>query len=365
MTWSNYGFTSGMAAAAAVAAAADIISGRTCVNEVIIDAPDNKRRLKIDVAHAEGNRERALARVIKIAGPDRDITDGISVEVEVSVADSGDVTVGGGLGIGRVTRPGLSTPVGAAAINPAPLAHIKRIVRARLPGGATVVVSAPAGVELAKKTFNPKLGIVGGISILGTTGLVRPMSLEAWRTALLPQLDQGLALKHDVVVLAPGNLGAAAAARSGWPETAITQVGNFAGFMARAAGERGLDFIFVGHLGKLIKIACGYDNTHHAKTPDRLLLLSETAAEFKDSLAAELKELPSAEAAAAYLLAEEPDLLDEIARRTARQLQMWAPGRMAGALVTDLSGRIIGVESVARALTARAGLPALKAVANK
>lgn len=340
--WDKFGFTTGMAAAAASMAAAELVASGRHLTEVSLATPDGRRELTIDISAVEKMGAGAKARVVKCAGPDRDITDGLSIEAAVVPNSSGVVKIGGGIGIGRVTRPGLAAAVGEAAINPVPLAHIERLVGTRFPGGADVCVSAPEGVELANKTFNPRLGIVGGISILGTRGTVRPMSLASWKTALLPQLDQAAALGHKVVVLTPGNLGATAAAAFGFTETAIVQMGNFAAFMVRAAAKRGLGVLVIGHLGKIVKIACGYGNTHNRKTPDRMELLALLTKQISPGNAEAVGKLASAEAAALYLKENAPTVLSEIARLAGEQVDKWAPKSNMGAVITNLAGEAVG-----------------------
>jgi len=340
--WDRYGFTTGMAAAAAGVAAAEFFVSGKRLTEVSVTTPNGRRDLLIDISAVVKAGTGAKATVIKRAGPDRDITDGMPIEVAVVPTQFGYVNVDGGIGIGRVTRPGLALPVGETAVNPVPLAHIKRLVGAKLPAGASVIVSAPEGLALALKTFNPRLGIVGGLSILGTSGLVRPMSLSSWKAALLPQLAQASAMGHKTIALAPGNLGALAAADIGFPETAIAQMGNFAGFMIRAAAKRGLKVVVIGHLGKIVKIACGYENTHHLKTPDRLKLLDLLIKELKPGLAGAVDGLPSAEAAISLLREEAPEVLAEIAGCALRRVEKMAPSTCAGVIITDLSGKVVG-----------------------
>lgn len=340
--WEKFGFTTGMATAAAGLAAAEFIIGGARLTEVDLKTPDRKRDLLIDILLVERAGSGAKATVIKRAGPDRDITDGLPIEVTITPNRSGYVKVTGGPGIGRVTKPGLALPVGEAAINPVPLAHIKQLIKAKLPAGAEVSVSAPGGAALAKKTFNPRLGIVDGLSVLGTSGIVRPMSLASWKAALLPQLDQASAMGHGAVVLAPGNLGAAAALAAGMPETAVAQMGNFAGFMIKAAAARGLKIVVIGHLGKIVKIACGFENTHHRKTPDRLKLLGLLLKDLKPGLERAIEGLASAEAAALCLLEKAPETLSGIAEHAFRHVDKMAPGSCVGVLITDLAGNIIG-----------------------
>lgn len=353
--WNEFGFTTGMAAAAATAGALDHLLNAVPLSHATIETPDGRRRLTIEIERVRRAEGCVTASVIKRAGPDRDVTDGLLVEAGVTPNELGRVRVFGGAGIGTVTLPGLATAPGRPAINPAPLAHIERIAIAALPGGADVTIAAPDGVRLASRTFNARLGIVGGISILGTSGLVRPMSLTAWKSALLPQLDQAKALGHMLVAMTFGNLGASAAAdKLALPDTAIVQMGNFAGYMLRAGAAREMDMIVIGHLGKIIKLAYGYENTHHLRTPDRLVLLARFVSAVNPESGRRIAELPSAEAAATFLAGAGPDILDGVAEKTGQFIRALAPKRRIGALITNLAGEIIGSEP--RALTMMADL---------
>lgn len=345
--WSTFGFTTGMAAAAAAVAASEFLRDGIRPERIRLATPPGDRELMIDIDSVEATESGASARVIKNAGPDRDVTDGMAVESTVEPATTGEVTVAGGPGVGVVTLPGLAVPVGQAAINPVPREHIKKLVLMRLSQGARVTVSVAGGAAAAGKTFNPRLGIEGGISILGTTGLVRPMSVWAWRAALLPQLDQAAALGHDKIALTPGNLGARAAHSLGVPRTAVVQMGNFVGYMLKQADRRGLRTIIVGHLGKVIKIAAGYEDTHHGRTRDRMILLHELVEEIFPRLATRVAGLPSAEAAIPVLEAK-PPVLDMIASRAAGRASHMTNAGAVGVVVTNLSGDAVGMDSVAR-----------------
>ena len=346
--WSDYGFTTGMAAAAAAVAASELICKGIGATNVSLQTPTGDRRLTIDIDCVQATETGATARVTKKAGPDRDITDGLVIEAAVESTSRGYVAIRGGEGVGRVTRPGLAVPVGSPAINPVPHKHITQLLEARLADGAEVTISAIGGKTAGKKTFNPRLGIEGGISILGTTGLVRPMSTEAWRAALLIQLDQAVALGHSKIALTPGNLGAVATGSLGVPETAVAQMGNFAGHMLRHAVRRELRPLIVGHLGKVIKIAAGYEDTHHKRTRDRLVLLSELAGESDADLAERIMGLNSAEAAI-EVLQSVPGLLDSLAGRAAAQASRMA-GHDVGVVITALSGRPVGIEQGAASM---------------
>lgn len=351
--WTRFGFTTGMAAAAAAKAAALLVASGEAVNEVRLDTPDGRRVFAIDVSEVAKGDGGAFARVIKRAGPDRDITDGLIVEVCVKPAHTGIVKVIGGRGVGRVVRPGLALAVGSHAINPAPLEHIMRVVLEILPTGAHVVVSAVGGEALSRKTFNSRLGVVGGLSIIGTSGLVRPMSDTAWQAALLPQLTQVRAQGYVAVVLTPGNLGARAAEDLGCPAGAIAQMGNFAGFMLRSAAQIFSEILLVGHIGKIVKIAAGFENTHHEKTPDRVGLIADILADRDPGLSAEIAASASAETAISLIDRRDPALLHHIARLTAARAAQMAGIPGVGVIVTNLAGKALGVEEKAARMLAR------------
>ena len=151
--------------------------------------------------------------MIKDAGDDPDITDGARIEATVRL-QPGEIVIRGGRGVGVVTKPGLAVPPGQPAINPGPLQMIRDNVSGVLSSGngAEVVIAVPEGEQLARRTMNPRLGIVGGISILGTTGIVEPMSEEAFKQALVPQLEIARAAGQQTLLLTPGRRGVSLAA---------------------------------------------------------------------------------------------------------------------------------------------------------
>jgi len=185
------------------------------------------------------------------------------------------------LGVGKVTRPGLAVAIGEAAINPGPRQMMRNMVNKLLPQGkgAELTIFIPEGEKVAAKTLNPRLGIVGGISILGTSGIVRPMSHEAYIDSLIPQLDQAVAMNQSLVILTPGEMGAKKARQMGFPETAIIQTSNYIGDMLRECGKRPIHkIILLGHIGKIIKIAAGIYNTHSKIADGRRETLAAHAA---------------------------------------------------------------------------------------
>ena len=256
------GYTTGScAAAAAKAASLALITGKV-VSEVSISLPSGGQ-LNLDIAWVEKGEDCCRAAVVKDAGDDPDVTQGLTIVAEVSL-QAGSVTITGGQGVGTVTKPGLAVPVGEAAINPVPRQMIEREVKEILgqERGARVAISAPGGEAVADRTMNPRLGILGGISILGTGGIVRPMSEEAYRRSLVPQIDQALALGYRSLVLTPGRLGVNKARQLGLPQEAIIETSNFIGSLLEECAKRPVESVLLlGHLGKLVKVAAGIFHT--------------------------------------------------------------------------------------------------------
>jgi cobalt-precorrin-5B (C1)-methyltransferase len=278
----KYGISTGACAAAAAKAALLALLDRP-VKYVVIPTPIG---LRLEVAVKECRKistERAMACVIKDAGDDvMDVTNGIEICAIVRLLEGPSIIVKGGKGVGVVTKPGLPVPVGEAAINPVPRMMIEEAVKEVLPPGkgVEVVIEVPRGAEIAEKTWNPKLGIVGGISILGTIGIVKPYSLRAYKRSLVSQIDVALASGHRRLFLVPGNIGARIA-RDLFkaPEDAIIQTGDFVGYMLEKCVERGVsDVVLLGHAGKLVKLAAGVFNTHHKVADVRMEVIAAYAA---------------------------------------------------------------------------------------
>lgn len=262
------GYTTGScAAAAAKAAAYMLLSGRP-KETVGLDTPGGKH-LELSVEDAAISEGCVSCAVRKDSGDDPDVTDGALIYAKVGFSDLPGVSIDGGRGVGRVTARGLDQPVGSAAINSVPRRMIAENVGevCRLfdhGGGLFVEISCPAGEELAKKTFNPRLGIVGGISILGTTGIVEPMSEKALVETIRLELNRRRADGHDAVLLTPGNYGADFIRNSLGldPEFAV-QTSNFIGDSVDICRTLGFSrALLVGHIGKLVKLAGGVMNTH-------------------------------------------------------------------------------------------------------
>ena len=262
------GYTTGSCAAAAAKAAAWMLLFGKRRNSIGITTAKGIP-LELDVLDISiGNGEVSCA-VRKDSGDDPDVTNETLIYAKVSLTDEAGIIIDGGQGIGRVTKRGLDQPVGNAAINSVPrqMIHegIEEVMRlADYRGGFKVIISCPDGERIAKKTFNPRLGIVGGISILGTTGIVEPMSEKALVDTIHVELNQRRASGFDEVLLTPGNYGSDFI-KDGLgidPERAV-QTSNFIGDSIDICGKLGFKrALLVGHIGKLVKIAGGMMNTH-------------------------------------------------------------------------------------------------------
>jgi len=278
------GYTTGSCAAAAAKAAAwMLLTGRE-LGRIALTTPKGIQ-LDLAVREARLGEDAASCAIEKDSGDDPDVTRGTLIFAEVSRSGTPGVEIDGGRGVGRVTKRGLDQPVGAAAINSVPRRMIRENVEevCRLMdyrGGLRVVISAPEGEALAKKTFNPRLGIVGGISILGTTGIVEPMSEAALVETIRVELRQRRADGAEYVLLTPGNYGSDFIKESlGADPKLAVQVSNFIGDaldMCRDLGFRGA--LLVGHIGKLVKIAGGMMNTHSKYGDCRMEILAAHAA---------------------------------------------------------------------------------------
>lgn len=275
----RYGITTGTAAAAAAKAAIMTLKGN--VKCVSIKTPLGI--LKIDIKQSKKLSDtQARASVVKRTYNDPDITSNLEIFADIKITQKKEIIIKGGEGVGMVTKPGLQVPVGQPAINPVPQRMIKENIHDLLPDnkGAEVVVSVPGGEKLAPKTLNPRLGIIGGISILGTTGIARSMNMESYKESFKYQLDVALAEGYRELVFVPGNIGENIAKHLlvGFQDQ-IIQMGNFAGYMLMEAANRDVKhIILLGHAGKLIKIAAGIFNTEHRVADGRREVIAAHAA---------------------------------------------------------------------------------------
>lgn len=272
------GFTTGScAAAAAKAAAAAVLSG-TAPERVELLTPKGIT-LDIPVGRCEISQSSALCSVIKDSGDDPDITNGIEVCATVELTESG-ITIDGGEGIGKVTKPGLDQPPGAAAINSVPRKMIAAAVSEIAEhfdyhGGYRVLISIPKGAEIAAKTYNPRMGIEGGISIIGTTGIVEPMSNSALVDTI--RLEERMRREEGCrsLLLTLGNYSQSFIQRNmPFALDRCVTCSNFIGDAIDAAMEYGFErMLIIGHIGKMVKLGAGIMNTHSAQADGRMEVL--------------------------------------------------------------------------------------------
>ena len=285
----RFGYTTGSCAAAAAKGAAEILLGKQKIKEVPLMTPKGILLYLelLDIREEEGA---VSCAVRKDAGDDPDTTDGILVFARVEkLKDSGksaqpSILLDGGEGVGRVTRPGLSQKVGEAAINPVPRTMILNAVREtaekyQYKGKLKVIISVPGGEETARRTFNPRLGILGGISILGTSGIVEPMSEAALIESIRVEMAQKAAEGMEYLLVTPGNYGADyLKGHMDLPFEKNIKCSNYVGETIDMAVNMGIKgILFVSHIGKFVKVAAGIMNTHSHNADARMETLCACA----------------------------------------------------------------------------------------
>lgn len=279
----RYGYTTGSCAAAAAQAAAKMLLTGEKVEEVALQTPKGIL-LHLLIEDIQMDQEEVRCAVRKDGGDDPDVTHGILIYARVKKSGEAGIHLDGGTGVGRVTRPGLEQPVGAAAINKVPRKMIRENVEAvcrqmNYTGGMDVVIEIPEGVEISKKTFNPRLGIQGGISILGTSGIVIPMSEAALVASIRLEMEMLVKNGAGYLVITPGNYGQAfSKEQMNLDLTYSMKCSNYVGEtldMARELGVKGI--LFIAHIGKFIKVAGGIMNTHSRNADSRAEVMAANA----------------------------------------------------------------------------------------
>lgn len=359
------GFTTGSAAAAAAKAGLLYLLHASLPHRVDIPCPRGRSRLIIPVITPENpvavhdvdpTRSETIAGVFKQAGDDPDVTNHalIMAHVRLEPAETIEIELVGGRGVGRVTRPGLPVVVGEAAINPGPQRQIARTLReilerAGITGRVTVTIEVPQGKRLAAKTFNPRLGIVGGISILGTRGTVQPFSHAAWRETIVQCLGMAKAENRMAVALSTGGRGRQCL-RAVFPDhacMAFVQAGDHLGFALRRAAKMGFSpIIWGGFWGKLVKMAQGRPQTHARLFTANLPALAEIALEHGvDRDAATAMARANTARHALEILNQCPHasaVIATILRQALAHCQTWAgPGPKLELILFDYDGREI------------------------
>lgn len=357
------GYTTGSCAAAGTKAALLALQGNV-VKEVELHALSGEL-LHIPIESVEFTADGAKAEVIKDGGDDPDITHGASVFTEVVInPQSKTVNFHAGLGIGIVTQPGLSVEPGQPAINPGPRKMMTQVVQELLPQGCgcDITVSIPKGIELAKKTLNPILGIEGGISVIGTTGIVRPMSEEGFKNSLTPQISVAKANGYNDIVFVPGKIGENIAKALSLPSKALIQTSNFIGHMLEFAVDEEIKSVLLfGHLGKLVKVAGGIFYTHSKIADARLEIMASYAAMLgMDSTG--VKEIFSVKTTeAAMPIIEKYGLVEKgyydlLAQRASLHSQQHVFNAFTvGTVIVTLKGEILGMDDNAKQIGGRLG----------
>ena len=296
----RYGYTTGSTTTGACKSAVEIYFQKEDISSIEIETPMGWN-LDLDINSIEigsyENSKYVKTSIIKDSGDDPDATNKIEIfattkelRVDEEIVDKGTnfindkktISLCGGVGVGRVSKRGLQVPIGKPAINPVPVRTIFYEVEKILPIGKKVelIIDIPKGVEIGKKTFNPKLGILGGISILGTTGIVKPMSEEAFKDSIVIELKMLLEEYHeDTIVITPGNYGKKFLVEQlGVEPKRILIISNFIGFILDNIKVLGYKkIILVGHIGKLIKVAGGIFHTHSKVSDGRMEILGANA----------------------------------------------------------------------------------------
>jgi len=267
------GYTTGTCAAAATKAALSALVSGNKLPKVNVSLPKDKH-IVIDIAWIKFVDERSVtASVIKDGGDDPDVTNGAEIWSTVSLLESSNkIMIDGGIGVGRVTKPGLGLEIGKAAINPTPLKMINQAIGEILEKqqknryGLSILISVPKGEEIAKRTDNPRLGIIGGISILGTTGIVIPYSTASFAASIRQSIDVSIAMGSDSVILTTGGRSedfARSIFGNSVADHAYIQIGDFIGFSIKQCAIKKIKKAYViGFIGKLTKMAMGVKQTH-------------------------------------------------------------------------------------------------------
>jgi cobalt-precorrin-5B (C1)-methyltransferase len=267
------GYTTGTCAAAATKAALTTLVNGEKLAKVNVSLPKDKH-IVIDIAWVRYENEKSVtAAVIKDGGDDPDVTNGAEIWSTVSLSEtSNKIIIDGGKGVGRVTKPGLGLEIGKAAINPTPLKMISHAIdeifgqQQKNRYGLLILISVPKGEEIAKKTDNPRLGIIGGISILGTTGIVIPYSTASFAASIRQSVDVSKAMGSDSVILTTGGRSEDFARDifgNSIADHAYIQIGDFIGFSIKQCAIKKIKKAYViGFIGKLTKMAMGIKQTH-------------------------------------------------------------------------------------------------------
>lgn len=363
MVWKNQkrlrtGYTTGSCAAAAAKAAAHMLLARETVTQISLLTPKGVR-LYLDVEEIQYGAEEVCCAVRKDSGDDPDVTNGVLVYAKVSFAEGGGLWMDGGEGIGRVTKKGLEQAVGEAAINKVPRRMILEAVEEQrrkfhYEGGLRILISIPEGKALAEKTFNPRLGIAGGISVLGTSGIVEPMSEKALTDTIYLEMKVLKENGRDWCYVVPGNYGSDFLTHTlGYDGRLAVKCSNYIGETIDDAVTLGMQgILLIGHVGKLIKLAAGVMNTHSRQADCRLEVLTAHAALAGASRRTAASLMKCVTTAEAIHILQEEGLLSAVMETVMERIEYYLRQRAGtslqiGALVFSQEEGILGATPLA------------------
>ena len=372
----RYGFTTGSCAAAAAAAACYmLLTGRKKEEMTILTPKGISYTAKlVDISINESS---AACAIVKDGGDDPDITTGVHIVAEAAFLqkespqkDKTDavqqIIIRGGKGVGRVTKPGLDQPVGEAAINHVPREMIEKEVQricalCDYNGKLQVTISVPEGEEIAQKTFNPRLGITGGISILGTSGIVEPMSSQALLDTIQVELRQKKAMGQQMIAVTPGNYGLDFMKEAfAYDLDKSVKCSNFIGNTIDMAAETGFcGMLLTGHIGKLVKVSGGIMNTHSKEGDCRMELLATAALKSGGSKTQALEILEAVTTEEGIRILQEGGNLQKTMQILMEKIMFYLQKRAAGRLQIECMMYANGYGLLAESSGAEAMLEAL------
>ena len=359
----RFGYTTGTCAAAASKAAVQMLLSGEEIREIPFLTPKGIR-LNLEIGHIEKGEDHVSCAVRKDAGDDPDMTDGLEIFSRVRKTGEAKIVLDGGSGVGRVTKKGLEQPVGNAAINKIPRSMILKAVEDvcseyDYEGGLEIIISVPGGEEAAKKTFNPRLGIQGGISILGTSGIVEPMSESALIKTIEVEMRQRVENGSRFLLVTPGNYGSAyLKEHMDLPLEEAMKCSNYVGETIDMAVSMGVEgILFVSHIGKFVKVAAGIMNTHSRCADARAEVLASNAMRAGISASAALKILNTVTTDEALVLIEREGKLQETIKEITDRISYYLHHRaydrmMLGAVIFSNEFGYLGETEKAWELTA-------------
>ncbi|MFV9510161.1 cobalt-precorrin-5B (C(1))-methyltransferase [Tepidibacillus sp. LV47] len=347
------GYTTGACATAATKAALLMLIEQSQIYDIEIQLPIGER-VRFPIQNSTYSLTTATAGVIKDAGDDPDVTHGALILSTVSWLDEERIEIDGGKGVGRVTKPGLPVPIGEAAINPVPRRMIEKEVKQllefyQLTKGVKVVISVPNGEELAKKTLNPRLGIIGGISILGSRGTVIPYSHDAYQASIVQAIRVARINGIDHFILTTGSTSEKIAQNifKEKEEMAFIQMGEFVGFALKHAKRLGAKKVTIlGMIGKLSKVAQGKMMVHSKESSIDFQFLANIANRLyiSNSVQEKIKQANTAAWVEKIIIEENrPSFFAEICRLVALEsLSYIQGGLILEVILVSKSGRVLG-----------------------